>query len=47
MQLVCLQWWGMLQLANARLRAYFFTASKGAFAGPQMDLTLPDGRGSD
>ena len=30
MQLVCLQWWGMLQLANARLRAHFFTRSEAA-----------------
>jgi mRNA interferase MazF len=26
-QRVCLQWWGMLQLANAHLRAHSFTAS--------------------
>src|ERR1035441_7713829 len=27
---MCLHWWGMLQLANARLRAHFFTAFKEA-----------------
>src|ERR1035441_4830447 len=29
-RVVCLHWWGMLQLANARLRAHFFTAFKEA-----------------
>ena len=27
-QVICLHWWGMLQLANARLRTHFFTASE-------------------
>ena len=33
-QLVCLQWWGGLQPANARLRARFFTASHGRGSDP-------------
>jgi hypothetical protein len=31
-QVACSHWWGMLQLANARLRAHFFTASDGALS---------------
>jgi hypothetical protein len=39
-QVVCLQWWGMLQLANARLRAHFFSASEGAVASSSVIAIL-------
>jgi hypothetical protein len=38
MQLVCLQGWGMLQLANARLRAHFFTPFKGAVFSAETEF---------
>jgi len=41
-QVVCLHWWGMLQLASARLRAHFFSPSQGASAkrvAGQRDIT--------
>src|ERR1039457_3070570 len=36
-QVVCLQWWGRLQPANARLRAHFFTASHGRGSDESRD----------
>src|ERR1019366_10102056 len=43
-QVIGLHWWGMLQLANARLRARLFSAFQGA---SELRQALPDGRGSD
>src|ERR1039457_816692 len=38
-QVICLHWWGTLQLANARLRAHFFTASEGRGSDGIADTT--------
>jgi hypothetical protein len=38
MQVVCLQGWGTLQLAIARLRAHFFTPFKEAPRNPLITL---------
>src|ERR1035441_9754763 len=36
---ICLHWWGMLQLANARFRAHFFTASARAVVRATLGCT--------